>query len=177
MTYFIASSSSLPDSHALRRTASHEIDSSTPEILSFPVLGGRPSVDLAPDELLLKLALVVALGAMPSNTLELSGERSSGSTATRFGVAIDGSRGARSFGLGAVPWKDISSSWHDSGLPPVVLALEAGCCPDPPDAAEPNRPLHVLQHYERPDRGPHRLGQRPHHIDRRPTDHPTRPGR
>jgi hypothetical protein len=37
MTYFIASSSSLPDSHALRRTASQEIDSSTPEILTSPV--------------------------------------------------------------------------------------------------------------------------------------------
>jgi len=35
-------------------------------------------VDLASDELLLKLALVVALGAMPSNTLELSGELSGG---------------------------------------------------------------------------------------------------
>jgi Domain of unknown function (DUF932) len=33
MTYFIASSSSLPDGHALRRTTSQEIDSSTPEIL------------------------------------------------------------------------------------------------------------------------------------------------
>jgi hypothetical protein len=30
MTYFIASSSSLPDGHAVRRTASHEIDRSTP---------------------------------------------------------------------------------------------------------------------------------------------------
>src|SRR6266851_8644652 len=38
MTYFIASSSSLPDSHALRRTTSQEIDSSTPEILTSPVL-------------------------------------------------------------------------------------------------------------------------------------------
>jgi hypothetical protein len=52
---------------------------------------------------------------MPSNTLELSVERSWGSTATRFGGAIDGSRGARIFWLGAVPWKDVSSSWHDSG--------------------------------------------------------------
>jgi hypothetical protein len=83
-------------------------------------------VDLAPDELLLKLAFVVALGAMPNNTLELSGERSWGSTATRFGVAIDGSRGARSFGLGAVPWKDVSSSWHDSGPSDCLKPLSKG---------------------------------------------------
>src|SRR6266498_2932754 len=38
MTYFIASSSSLPDSHAVRRTTSQEIDSSTREILTSPVL-------------------------------------------------------------------------------------------------------------------------------------------
>src|SRR5262245_34794864 len=42
-------------------------------ILGFPFLGGRPSVDL-PDVLLLMLALVVVLGAMPSSTLEVSGE-------------------------------------------------------------------------------------------------------
>jgi integrase len=43
MTYFIASSSSRPpDGHAVRRTASHEIDRSTPEI--SPHLGGaRPA--------------------------------------------------------------------------------------------------------------------------------------
>ena len=35
-------------------------------------------MDLVPDELLLKLALVVALAAMPGSTLELSGELSAG---------------------------------------------------------------------------------------------------
>src|SRR5437879_5412107 len=38
MTYFIAPSSSLLDCHAVRRTTSQEIDSSTPEILTSPVL-------------------------------------------------------------------------------------------------------------------------------------------
>src|SRR6202034_4088408 len=59
MTYFIASSSSLPaDSHALRRTASQEIDSSAPEISAAPVLTlsrpgqagserGKPDLDRA----------------------------------------------------------------------------------------------------------------------------------
>src|ERR1700734_1584949 len=55
MTYFIASSSSLPaDIHAVRRTASQEIDSPAPEFLTAPVrapvqTGARRSVLAAGD--------------------------------------------------------------------------------------------------------------------------------
>jgi len=64
-----------------------------------------------PDELLLKLALVVALGAMPSNTLELSGEVS-------VGDVIEIETGSHSQWLAGDPftWRPIAEPSHLSGV-------------------------------------------------------------
>ncbi|MFD5872142.1 hypothetical protein [Streptomyces sp. NPDC060322] len=44
----------------------------------------------------------------------------------KFGVSLDGRQPGKSFGLGAVPWKDIDGTWHDSSPIECLKPLSQG---------------------------------------------------